>query len=107
MPAQQSASTLASTADADGLGVPSVRDRSLAKHSILFWVRSGSLRLHWVKRRGHGMLTTPNPARVVFEEMNRNPGEFWPETTCALFVRVARALVEAGVIKGAEEEKKE
>ena len=48
-----------------------------------------------------------DPARIVFEEMNRNPGEFWPETTCALFVRVARALVEAGVIKGAEKEKEE
>ena len=106
MPAQQSASTLASTADADGLGVPSVRDRSLAKHSILFWVRSGSLRLHWVKRRGHGMLTTPNPTRVVFEEMNRDPGKFYPMETCALAVHFAEALIKAGLIPAPQKEEK-
>ena len=48
---------------------------------------------------------TDPATRIVYEVLNRNPGEFWPETTCALFVRVARALVEAGVIKGGEKEK--
>ena len=52
-------------------------------------------------------MTAPNPVRVVFEEMNRDLGKFWPETTCALIVRIARALVDAGVIKGAEKEKEE
>ncbi len=29
-----------------------------------------------------------NPARVVFEEMNRDPGKFYPMETCALAVRI-------------------
>ena len=43
-------------------------------------------------------MTTPNPARVVFEEMNRDPGKFYPMETCALAVQFAEALIKAGVI---------
>ena len=39
-----------------------------------------------------------NPARVVFEEMNRDPGKFYPMETCALAVQFAEALIKAGVI---------
>mgnify|MGYP003424819469 FL=1 len=31
---------------------------------------------------------TPNHARAVFEEMNRDPGKFYPMETCALAVRI-------------------
>ena len=43
-------------------------------------------------------MTTHNPIRVVFDEMNRDPGKFYPMETCALAVQFAEALIKAGVI---------
>ena len=42
--------------------------------------------------------TGTHTARVVFEEMNRDPGKFYPMETCALAVQFAEALIKAGVI---------
>jgi len=43
-------------------------------------------------------MTIPSPARVVFEEMNRDPDKFYPMETCALAVQFAEALIKAGVM---------
>ena len=45
-------------------------------------------------------------ARVVFEEMNRDPGKFYPMETCALAVQFAEALIKAGVIPAPQKEEK-
>ena len=45
-------------------------------------------------------------ARVVFEEMNRDPGKFYPMETCALAVQFAKALIKAGVIPAPQKEEK-
>lgn len=50
---------------------------------------------------------TDRATRIVQDILNRDTSTWWPETTCALIVRIARALVDAGVIKGAEKEKEE
>lgn len=53
------------------------------------------------------MSDMPDPAtRVVYEALNRDPGEFWPETTCALAVQFAEALIKAGVIPAPQKEEK-
>ena len=49
-------------------------------------------------------MTTPNPARVVFEEMNRDPGKFYQMETCALAVHFAEALIKAGLIPAPQKE---
>jgi len=56
-------------------------------------------------------MTHPDPmtdpaTRVVFEEMNRDPGKFYPMETCALAVQFAEALIKAGVIPAPQKEKK-
>jgi len=50
-------------------------------------------------------MTAPNPARVVFEEMNRDPGKFYSLEACALAVQFAEALIKAGVIARPTQEK--
>ena len=49
-------------------------------------------------------MTTPNPARVVFDEMNRDLGKFYPMETCALAVQFAEALIKAGVIQAPQKD---
>jgi len=47
---------------------------------------------------------TDPATRVVFEEMNRDPGKFYPMETCALAVQFAEALIKAGVIPAPQKE---
>ena len=47
-----------------------------------------------------------DPARVVFEEMNRDPGRWFSPETCALAVQFAEALIKAGVIPAPQKEEK-
>ena len=61
--------------------------------------------LFWQGRKGVQM-TTHNPIRVVFDEMNRDPGKFYPMETCALAVQFAEALIKAGVIPAPQKEEK-
>jgi hypothetical protein len=46
------------------------------------------------------------PTRVVFEEMNRDPGKWYSLETCALVVQFAEALIKAGVIPAPQKEEK-
>jgi hypothetical protein len=51
-------------------------------------------------------MTAPDPARVVFEEMNRDPGKAFDLATCALFVQFLEAAIKAGVIPAPQKEEK-
>jgi hypothetical protein len=42
--------------------------------------------------------------RVVFKEMNRDPGKFYSLEACALAVQFAEALIKAGVIQAPQKE---
>ena len=37
---------------------------------------------------------------AFIKAMNSDPTRFWPDVTCELIVKAARALVEAGVLAG-------